>query len=115
MSEASVPAPAATVSMLRDGDQGLETLMVVRHHEIDFASGALVFPGGRIDVQDSEVSDCCEGVKGWMGSMIQPWRFVWGRFARRSKNQAFFWRDQGAGRNLSAVSAWPSSTSIENR
>ena len=64
MSEASVPAPAATVSMLRDGDQGLETLMVVRHHEIDFASGALVFPGGRIDAQDSEVSDCCEGVDG---------------------------------------------------
>ena len=28
--------------------------MVVRHREIDFASGALVFPGGKVDVQDQE-------------------------------------------------------------
>ncbi len=26
--------------------------MVVRHHQIDFASGALVFPGGKVDEQD---------------------------------------------------------------
>ncbi len=26
--------------------------MVVRHHQIDFASGALVFPGGKLDPQD---------------------------------------------------------------
>ncbi len=26
--------------------------MVVRHHAIDFASGALVFPGGRVDEND---------------------------------------------------------------
>ena len=28
--------------------------MVVRHHQIDFASGALVFPGGKVDPQDSD-------------------------------------------------------------
>ena len=28
--------------------------MVVRHHEIDFASGALVFPGGKVDEQDAD-------------------------------------------------------------
>jgi 8-oxo-dGTP pyrophosphatase MutT (NUDIX family) len=28
--------------------------MVVRHHQIDFASGALVFPGGKADPQDFE-------------------------------------------------------------
>ena len=27
--------------------------MVERHREIDFASGALVFPGGKVDAQDS--------------------------------------------------------------
>jgi len=48
--------------MLRDGDQGLEVFMVVRHHQIDFASGALVFPGGRVDAQDSDVRDLSEGV-----------------------------------------------------
>ena len=44
--------PAATVMMLRDTDAGPEVFMVVRHHEIDFASGALVFPGGKVDQDD---------------------------------------------------------------
>ena len=35
--------------ILRDGREGMEVFMVVRHHEIDFASGALVFPGGKVD------------------------------------------------------------------
>jgi len=46
------PVPAATIMMLRDGDDGLEVFMVVRHHQIDFASGALVFPGGKADPAD---------------------------------------------------------------
>ncbi len=45
--------PAATIMMLRPGaDGGIETFMVVRHHQIDFASGALVFPGGKADPAD---------------------------------------------------------------
>jgi 8-oxo-dGTP pyrophosphatase MutT (NUDIX family) len=47
------PLPAATVVILRDGAKGLEVFMVVRHHEIDFASGALVFPGGKVDAEDA--------------------------------------------------------------
>jgi 8-oxo-dGTP pyrophosphatase MutT (NUDIX family) len=46
------PLPSATILMLRDGPDGLEVFMVVRHHQIDFASGALVFPGGKADAQD---------------------------------------------------------------
>lgn len=38
--------PAATILLVRD-DPGFEVLMVKRHHQIDFASGALVFPGGK--------------------------------------------------------------------
>lgn len=38
--------PAATVLLLRD-QPAFEVLMVERHHQIDFASGALVFPGGK--------------------------------------------------------------------
>jgi len=45
--------PAATILLLRDGLDGLEVFMVVRHHQIDFASGALVFPGGKVDPLDS--------------------------------------------------------------
>jgi 8-oxo-dGTP pyrophosphatase MutT (NUDIX family) len=38
--------PAATILLLRD-EPGFEVLMVRRHHQIDFAAGALVFPGGK--------------------------------------------------------------------
>jgi 8-oxo-dGTP pyrophosphatase MutT (NUDIX family) len=48
----AIARPAATVLLLRDGDQGLEVFMVVRHHAIDFAAGALVFPGGRVEESD---------------------------------------------------------------
>lgn len=47
-------APAATVLLLRDGPPGLEVLMVVRHHEIDFARGAAVFPGGKVSSADGD-------------------------------------------------------------
>jgi 8-oxo-dGTP pyrophosphatase MutT (NUDIX family) len=50
----AVPVPAATIMLLRDGPKGLEVFMVVRHHQIDFASGALVFPGGKLDPQDED-------------------------------------------------------------
>ena len=58
MSEASpVPArPAATVLLLRDGAAGLEVFMVVRHREIAFAGGALVFPGGRVEEADGSLA-----------------------------------------------------------
>ncbi len=48
------PVAAATIMLLRDGPTGLEVFMVVRHHQIDFASGALVFPGGKVDPQDGD-------------------------------------------------------------
>ena len=57
MSEtATTPKPAATILLLRQGNNNLEVFMVVRHHQIDFASGALVFPGGKADPQDFEDS-----------------------------------------------------------
>jgi 8-oxo-dGTP pyrophosphatase MutT (NUDIX family) len=62
MPEIAVPVPAATILMLRDGPTGLETFMVVRHHQIDFASGALVFPGGKVDDGDFTVRDLCDGI-----------------------------------------------------
>lgn len=52
MPEPAPAVPSATILMLRDGADGLEVFMVVRHHQIDFASGALVFPGGKADEAD---------------------------------------------------------------
>ena len=46
------PIPSATVLVLRDGAAGLEVFMLVRNRVVDFASGALVFPGGKNDPQD---------------------------------------------------------------
>lgn len=46
------PVPAATLMLIRDSADGLEVFMVERHHQIDFATGALVFPGGKIDQAD---------------------------------------------------------------
>jgi 8-oxo-dGTP pyrophosphatase MutT (NUDIX family) len=56
------PRPASTIVLLRDSPAGLEVCMVVRHHEIDFASGALVFPGGRLEPSDAELAaGICSG------------------------------------------------------
>ena len=60
----SVPVvPAATVLICKDSPGGIETFMVVRHHKIDFASGALVFPGGKLEEEDwsAEYRDHCSG------------------------------------------------------
>ena len=62
--EIPVPVPAATILMLRDSPAGLEVFMVVRHHQIDFASGALVFPGGKVAAGDEAVRDRCPGGEG---------------------------------------------------
>lgn len=51
---ASAPIlPAATILVLRD-EPAFEVLMVQRHHQIEFASGALVFPGGKTHEWDHD-------------------------------------------------------------
>ena len=62
MAEAVAARPASTILLLRDGasdDKGrgeeIEVFMMVRHHEIEFSSGALVFPGGSVDAGDSDI------------------------------------------------------------
>ena len=59
--EGAAPRPATTVLLLRPsqpGDAGspLEVFMVVRHHQIDSFSGALVFPGGKLEEADGAPS-----------------------------------------------------------
>jgi 8-oxo-dGTP pyrophosphatase MutT (NUDIX family) len=44
--------PAATVILLRDAPEGLETLMLRRNSKLEFAGGMWVFPGGRVDDDD---------------------------------------------------------------
>ncbi len=59
--------PAATILLVRDAPAGLEVFMVKRHHQIDFVSGALVFPGGKVEQGDSDagLSDHIDGGEDW--------------------------------------------------
>ena len=58
--------PSASILLIRDGAPALEVFMVVRHHEIKFAAGASVFPGGRVAGSDSEeaLRSLCDGAVG---------------------------------------------------
>lgn len=57
--------PSATILLLRDEPE-FEVLMVKRHHQIDFASGALVFPGGKTHAGDMGEA-WAEHCLGWEG------------------------------------------------
>jgi len=55
---AKPPRAASTILLLRDSVSTageIEVFMMVRHYEIDFNSGALVFPGGSVDKGDQEI------------------------------------------------------------
>jgi 8-oxo-dGTP pyrophosphatase MutT (NUDIX family) len=45
---------AATVILIRDATEGVETLMLRRNSKLAFAGGHWVFPGGRVDDDDLE-------------------------------------------------------------
>lgn len=47
--------PSATVMLVRDGADGIEIFMVKRDRMVDLASGALIFPGGKVDDDDANV------------------------------------------------------------
>lgn len=46
---------AATVVLLRDGDEGIETWLLTRVKQMAFAAGMTVFPGGRVDDADADL------------------------------------------------------------
>jgi len=61
----SVPVrPAATVMLVRDGDEGLEVFMLRRTLNAAFAGGMYVFPGGRVDDADhgADLEPICDGL-----------------------------------------------------
>jgi len=61
----SAPIAASTVILVRDCARtgGLEVFLVERHREIEFAGGATVFPGGKVDPSDcsSTLRERCRG------------------------------------------------------
>ena len=47
------PQAAATIVLLRDGEAGMEVLLLRRSRSAGFVPGAYVFPGGGIDAADA--------------------------------------------------------------
>lgn len=67
----ATPRLSATILLVRDGEAGLEVLMVKRHYEIDFAAGALVFPGGKA-CEDDARADWAPRLDGAMDPVMVP-------------------------------------------
>lgn len=55
--------PAGTVVVIRDGEQGLETLMLRRNKSLRSFGGVWVFPGGRVDDNDLPRGDAIARAK----------------------------------------------------
>ena len=70
------PVPASTVIIGRDRPGGIEVFMVLRNEKSDFASGALVFPGGKVDEADKlpGIRPLCDGAEGVDNAML--WTMV---------------------------------------
>ena len=48
------PKDAATVVLVRDGENGIEVFLQRRVQQMAFAGGMTVFPGGGVDPRDGE-------------------------------------------------------------
>ncbi len=57
-----VPRPAATLILLRDGEQGPEIFMLKRSPSAAFVANAYVFPGGGLDAADHKALDRVRGL-----------------------------------------------------
>lgn len=47
-----IPSPASTVVLVREGENDIETLLLLRNTKLKFEGGAWVFPGGKVDSGD---------------------------------------------------------------
>lgn len=52
-----LPAPSATVVLLRDAEDDLEVFLLRRHGQSAVLGGAYVFPGGKVDAEDAGWAD----------------------------------------------------------
>lgn len=65
--EPATPRLAATVVLLRDGPDGLETYLLRRRTSMAFAPGMYVFPGGGVDRRDADT------LARWAGPSPAEW------------------------------------------
>jgi 8-oxo-dGTP pyrophosphatase MutT (NUDIX family) len=65
---AAEPRHAATVVLLRDGADGVESYLLRRQKTMAFAAGMYVFPGGSVDPRDESLPD-----DAWVGPRPAEW------------------------------------------
>ena len=68
--EPIIPLDSSTVIVVRDDRGPLEVFMLERHIQSDFAGGAYVFPGGKLDPADADPA---------LGGMVDGWEALAGR------------------------------------
>ena len=61
-----VPQDAATIVLLRDGEEGVESYLLRRQSTMAFAPGMYVFPGGKVHESDRLVD-------AWVGPSPEEW------------------------------------------
>ena len=64
------PRPAVSVLPLRDGSDGLEVFVQYRAATMDFAAGAVVFPGGRLDAGDPPIEVPADHLDAWAATQL---------------------------------------------
>jgi len=59
-----IPVPAASLVLLRDRPAGgIETLLIQRHQQSRFAAGDFVFPGGKLEAEDTPEEAAVSGFR----------------------------------------------------
>lgn len=71
-----VPRSAVSVIPLRDGARGLEAFVQHRQTTMDFAAGAVVFPGGRCEPEDRAKGAELRLPPGLLDEHVDAWRGV---------------------------------------
>ena len=75
--EAKQPIPAAAVAFVRDTERGIEVYLSRRPAHFRYYPDAFVFPGGRLDPEDSDLrATACREVKEEIGIDIDTQRLV---------------------------------------
>jgi 8-oxo-dGTP pyrophosphatase MutT (NUDIX family) len=69
-----VARDAATVILARDGEAGVEVLLLERHRQSRMAPGAFAFPGGRVEADDAapEWEPLCQGLAASEAAILLP-------------------------------------------
>ncbi len=68
------PRPAVSVIPVRDGQAGLEVFVQHRRRSMDFAPGAVVFPGGRCDPADEAEGAALSLPEDLVAEHVHRWR-----------------------------------------